>query len=149
MGNIEYTKWYVSMYYTEFGIMEEKIRSINEIPKNIDKYVHIRVKKEVDKTEYKIIKESNSIEERLHENDYIKINDEELYVLRVVQCDNGDVICYTTKTIQDIEDTNSRDNAYIIKKEIEKRKLEYILRQKPQNKIQEIMSKKKWYQFWK
>lgn len=152
MGEINYTRYYISMYYTEFGFVEEKIYNIGEIPKeNIDKYRRVRIEKETYKREYKIIKETDNIEEKLHEKDCIRINDEELYIARVVQCDNGDVICYTYKVIKEIEDTDSKKTAEMIEEEIKKRKIEYNkhCQQGKEDKAKAIVLKKKWYQFWK
>lgn len=153
MGKINYIRWQVSFYstnkedyiynynlYNLYGI-----NTIDDIPNNI-KDIDLRIYTCTYDTKYKLIKESNTIEEKLHEQDKVKINDEELRIEKVIQCDNGDVICYTDKIIQEVEDEESVKNKNTILNEIKKRQAEYnenlkVLKQQKNNK--------KWYQFWK
>lgn len=107
---------------------------------NIDHIIGIE--QYIIKTEYTKILETDLIQERCLEYSYIKLDDEKEYMInKVIQCANGDVICYTNKVVKEIQDEKSLEICNKIVKNFE----EY---QKEKSKLN-IKKKKKWYKFWK
>jgi hypothetical protein len=154
MGKVQYIKYTVAydfkcsdidyFYGIDYGYERFKnkyiIYTTNNIPSNINNiiifpYPYPMVIKE----ENNIISETNNIEERLHEGDKVKINDKEWFIEKVVQCDNGDVVCYINDVIEKIEDMESKNNAEKIINEIYKRKNEI---REAENKIEQENDKK-------
>jgi len=156
MGKIEYENYTINYIHLREGrcIHAEEIKSIDNIPKDI---YPSRMKKlsHITKTEYKIISESDKIEERLHINDKVKIENEDLTIEKVIQCENGNVICYTNKLIDKIIDKESLELADNIYNQVCKNFLLYhksrraIEHEKLLRAEEEEKNSKKWWQFWK
>lgn len=153
MGKIEYIEYVVRYripyrYSSMANYESEKsfniIHNINDIPSFSTKGSPHPCRN-VSDVKYRIMKESDNIEEKLHRGEIVEINDEELIIEKTVQCDNGDIICYIDKVLEKIIDEDSLKNTNEILEEIKKRRKEYY---DNKNKVK-TKNKKKWYQFWK
>mgnify|MGYP000955483336 CR=1 FL=1 len=146
MGVIETKFYYLSYNYKINGKYDaidncfnrKSILNMNDFYKICNDIEKLYIKTIIDISDYKMIKESTDIQERILEHSKVKINDEELYIEEVVQCDNGDVVCYTNKILKTIDDEESKKvaNELIIKCQDE------LDKQKQENN-------KKWWKFWK
>jgi hypothetical protein len=96
--------------------------------------------------EWKPISETDKIQETLTLERKVLIKDKELRIEKIVQKDNGDIICYLDTVVEIIEDRLSKDMAedtFTNYQEAKKQREEHI------NKEKIIICKKKWWQFWK
>ncbi len=103
----------------------------------------IKINKE---TKYGKILETDLIKEKCLENSCVKLDNEEYCINKVVQCTNGDVICYTNKVIEEIQDEKSLEVCNKIIEDFEKYRIQ---RMKQKREEKKSYKNKKWYEFWK
>ncbi len=140
MGEINAVLYLCKYKYKNDNICEFTLRSLDELKKCYKYIDKVYITHDTTCTiDYEIIKETKDIQERVLRGSEVKINNETLFVKRIVQEDNGDVICYTDKIIK-VLDANENDK--------HKKLAEKILKEYNEMKIQE-QNHKKWWQFWK